>query len=185
MLPGCHAHASRKLSREVSDRGDGGGSGPPRATRTARARPELDFSKTYTQKLRQPAASESKKTPTWWKTVSCGMSLCPYPGIHAGSIDLGANFCSARPQRSGTTSSSVPCMIKTLEDTFAIFSWFTKMSMGLNLCGNRPVRRVLRRAVRNRHRHAIVQASHRWREGHDLISTQAATRATTRSPART
>ena len=130
--------------------------------------------------------------------MSCGMSLCPYPGIHAGSIDLGANFCSARPHRKGTTSSSVPCMIKTLEDTFAIFSWFTKMSMGLNLCGNQPVCRVpcwLRRAVRNRHRHAVEQASRRWREGHDwavggdarrhLISTQAATRARTRSPART
>ena len=47
---------------------------------------------------------------------------------------------------------------------------------GTCLCGNQPVRRVLifsamarprwlRRAVRNRHRHAIEQASRRWRGG--------------------
>ena len=38
---------------------------------------------------------------------------------------------------------------------------------GRVLCGNQPVRRVhwLRRAVRNRHRHAIEQASRRWRGG--------------------
>ena len=33
------------------------------------------------------------------------------------------------------------------------------------LCGNQPVRRVLGRAVRNRHRHAVEQASRRWRGG--------------------
>ena len=65
------------------------------------------------------------------------------------------------------------------------------------LCGNQPVCRVhsyfstmtrlcwLRRAVRNRHRHAVEQASRRWRGGHDwavgggaprhLISTQNST----------
>ena len=36
---------------------------------------------------------------------------------------------------------------------------------GWYLCGNQPVRRVHRRAVRNRHGHAIEQASRRWREG--------------------
>ena len=33
--------------------------------------------------------------------------------------------------------------------------------VGMNLCGNQPVRLVLGRAVRNRHRHAIEQASRR------------------------
>ena len=65
----------------------------------------------------------------------------------------------------------------------------------LHLCGNQPVRRVrpcwLRRAVRNKHRHAIEQASRRWRGGRRddsartrrkiLISTQGCTRNNTRS----
>ena len=40
------------------------------------------------------------------------------------------------------------------------------------LCGNQPVRRVpswRRRAARDRHRHAIEQASHRWRGGRRAI----------------
>ena len=44
--------------------------------------------------------------------------------------------------------------------------------LGQILCGNQPVRRVtmtlpswLGRAARNRHRHAIEQASRRWRGG--------------------
>ena len=45
----------------------------------------------------------------------------------------------------------------------------------------------LRRAVRNRHRHAIEQASHRWRGGRThrkiLISTQARTSSATPRPA--
>jgi len=57
----------------------------------------------------------------------------------------------------------------------------TLIDHGVHLCGNQPVRRVhdnsslshfsamkrpswLGRAVRNRHRHAIEQASRRWRE---------------------
>ena len=35
--------------------------------------------------------------------------------------------------------------------------------LGQILCGNQPVRRVLGRAARNRHRHAIEQASRRRR----------------------
>ena len=48
----------------------------------------------------------------------------------------------------------------------------------LELCGNQPVRRVLtrpcwpRRAVRNRHRHAIEQASRRWRGGRRDVSAR-------------
>ena len=38
----------------------------------------------------------------------------------------------------------------------------TQMEMMVELCGNQPVCRVVRRAVRNRHRHAIEQASRRW-----------------------
>ena len=49
----------------------------------------------------------------------------------------------------------------------------TIRTFGKDLCGNQPVRRVL---VRNRHRHAIEQASRRWRGGRKiLISTQART----------
>ena len=52
-----------------------------------------------------------------------------------------------------------------------------------HLCGNQPVRRVhltlptwLGRAARNRHRHAIEQASRRWRGGRrDDSATQAST----------
>ena len=36
---------------------------------------------------------------------------------------------------------------------------------GGDLCGNQPVCRVLCRVVTNRHRHAIEQASRRWRGG--------------------
>ena len=40
----------------------------------------------------------------------------------------------------------------------------TTIIVGKDLCGYQPVRRVLRRAARNRHRHAIEQAARRWRE---------------------
>ena len=60
-----------------------------------------------------------------------------------------------------------------------------RLSRRRDLCGNQPVRRVtrpcrLRRAVRKRHRHAIEQASRRWRGGRRtrrkiLVSTQVAT----------
>ena len=40
---------------------------------------------------------------------------------------------------------------------------FFEAAGGEDLCGNQPVSRV--RAARNRHRHAIEQASRRWRGG--------------------
>ena len=51
----------------------------------------------------------------------------------------------------------------------------TIRTFGKDLCGNQPVRRVL---VRNRHRHAIEQASRRWRGGRKiLLSTRLRTAA--------
>ena len=45
---------------------------------------------------------------------------------------------------------------------------------GGDLCGNQPVCRVRRRVVTNRHRHAIEQASRRWRGGRRVDSAERA-----------
>ena len=57
----------------------------------------------------------------------------------------------------------------------ATFYLWCRSLRGPYLCGNQPVRRLrrpcwLRRAVRNRHRHAIEQASRRWRAGRRRFS---------------
>ena len=74
---------------------------------------------------------------------------------------------------------------------------FDEPMLGEYLCGNQPVRRVhwFHRAVRNRHRHAIEQASRRWRGGRrddsartrrkTLISKQESTGRRTASSTRT
>ena len=70
----------------------------------------------------------------------------------------------------------VPTMCKQwLKGDFGGISVSEIPLLGVDLCGNQPVRRVhfstmtlpcwLRRASRNQHRHAIEQASHRWRGG--------------------
>ena len=107
------------------------------ATRPDRptAAPELDRSKTYTIIISPPPAHflvVQNVADVAGRPCGAGCRCAQSPMNPRRIYRLGANFCSACPQRSGHfTSSSVPCMIKTLEDTFAIFSWFTKISIGL------------------------------------------------------
>ena len=91
-----------------------------------------------------------------------------------------------KAQAHRTTMSSNPSALYTPQDIKGWTALVTGASSGFGkpLCGNQPVRRMrFRRAVRNRHRHAIEQASRRWRGGRRedlartrpeiLISTQA------------
>jgi len=68
-----------------------------------------------------------------------------------------------KAQAHRTTMSSNPSALYTPQDIKGWTALVTGASSGFGkaLCGNQPVRRVP--AVRNRHRHAIEHASHRWR----------------------
>ena len=148
-------------------------------------------------------------SPEWWKVswprsmpffflrrlrTRSRPSMCA-PG--SWSVSGGAPSTSRFRSSSGPVSalkgsmksSSVPSARMT-----AVVRLPVHRSSRRHLCGTQPVRVRLRRAVRNRHRHAIEQASRRWRGGRRgdsartrrkiLIPTQGGTRRTGGSPPR-
>ena len=93
------------------------------------------------------------------KTSASGMSLCPLPPTHSGSLECCASLCSVRPWLQGTTQSLVPCSTTTGQRMLLMRSLLTKRSIGRSKRASEP--EVPRHAVRAaRPRQARVWRTH-------------------------